>query len=100
MFLHDSERVFAETVNQIVHANPFDREQIERLEKTALSIELPREAAELGVPMPTMPEFADLAVIVQRAECVAEIGRRRLKKGKRPDERDNVLYRDLVLFVL
>src|ERR1051325_147809 len=76
MFKHDSERIYAESVNDVVHANPFGDDN-ERLQNAALAVELPAEVLELNLPAPVMPEFQEFAVIVQRARCLAEACRRR-----------------------
>jgi len=100
MFVQDSERLFAEIVNQMVHTNPFQRQRIARLERDALAIEMPAEARVPAVPPQKNGEFSDFAAIGQRAEGLAERCRQRLATEKRANERDGVLYRDLVLFVL
>ena len=96
----DSERIFARAMNRIMHANPFDQEEISRLERAALDIELPGKVNEIGGSAPKVLERPDLTLLVLRAEGLAELARRRLVKKMRSDDQDGVLYRDLVLFNL
>jgi len=100
MFHHDSERAFAELMTQRLHANPFDREKIACLDRATLPIELPAEVKEIGIPIQKMPEFPELALLVQRSECLEEMARRRLAAGEKPSDGDSVLYRNLFLFNL
>src|ERR1019366_8746577 len=100
MFLHDSERAFAQAMYEISHANPFDMEEIARLEQVALKIELPSEVIEIGGSARKVADRPNLTLLVTRAEGLAEVARRRLAAGQRPDEHDNVLYRNLVFFNL
>jgi transcriptional regulator with AAA-type ATPase domain len=112
MFMHPSERAFAEAMRERLLANPFDRAETDRLERIALAIDLPAEVMNVGIPEVrddqgdlvgvgrTTSEHPDFAALVHRAECLEELARQRLSAGKRASDQDSTLYRDLVLFNL
>ena len=57
MLFHPSERAFAQAVVELAFANPFDDAEVARHEKSALSVDLPDDVRNRGVPLTSLLHF-------------------------------------------
>ena len=97
--LADAERVFCEAVSKLAYCNPFLPERI-KWERQALGDEFADRGKVWDVGADAYQEHPNIINIGERTEGLARTLRERLVSGTRPEQRERLLYENLILYLL